>query len=128
MLYVASKADKCSQAYKPIATSSFNFVENDFISIDSEIVASKPSPIIRQAKYSSFSMRDGQPHVCPRLQSVSLRWENEGTGYLSMSVNLYFTCLCYYVCSDILSVCYFSNVSVDFYTILAENVTVQAKH
>lgn len=31
-------------------------------------------------------MRDGQPPVCPSLQSVSLRWENEDAAYLSMSI------------------------------------------
>lgn len=35
-------------------------------------------------------MRDGQPPVCPSLLSVSLRWENEDTAYLSMSI-LFFT-------------------------------------
>lgn len=34
-------------------------------------------------------MRDGQPPVCPSLQSVSLRWENEDAAYLSMSVSFF---------------------------------------
>lgn len=51
--HVASKAYWCCEAYKFMATSRFNLVENDFINIYSGI-ASKPWPIIRQAKYSYF--------------------------------------------------------------------------
>lgn len=50
-------------------------------------------------------MRDGQPPVCPRLESVSLRWENEGTGYLSI-FTVYLIVLSYIQLSSNKKCCY----------------------
>lgn len=46
-------------------------------------------------------MRDGQPAVCPSLQSVSLRWENEDTAYLSMSILFFTAHFRYHFCEDV---------------------------
>lgn len=82
-------------------------------------------------------MRDGQPPVRPRLQSVSLSWENEGTealGYLPMSVFIFFFLLHLYfrVQLDWINVSHsiaFSKMSGAFFAqSTAENVTVQAKY
>lgn len=81
-------------------------------------------------------MRDGQPPVRPRLQSVSLSWENVGTealGYLSMSVFIFFYCmfvlLCFITFTNVNHSIAFSKMSEAFFAqSIAENVSAQAKY
>lgn len=57
-------------------------------------------------------MRDGQPPVCPSLQSVSLRWENEDAAYLSMSILFFTARFLYHFCEDVTVLITFCNMYV----------------